>query len=94
MSTLSFSFVKKPTVLFDLHNSKKSESNTLILKQNFQELHSRFSDYQRVFTDGSKDGIKVGCANVSKHAQQILRLPDGSSVFTVEAKQSTWLWII
>ena len=64
-------------VLFDLHNGKKSESNPCILKQNFQELQSRFSDYQHVFTDGSKDSDKVGCAYVSKDAQQTLRLPDG-----------------
>ena len=38
---------------------KRSESNPFILKQNFQELQSRFSDYQHVFTDGSKDGDKV-----------------------------------
>ena len=69
-------------VLFDLHNGKKSESNPCHLKQNFQELQSRFSDYQHVFADGDK----VGCAYVSKDAQQTLRLPDGSSIFTAEAK--------
>lgn len=69
-----------------MHNGKKSESNPFILKQNFQELQSRFSDYQHVFTDGSKDGDKVGCAYISKDAQQTLRLPDGSSIFTAEAK--------
>ena len=86
MATLPSWCVKKPTVLFDLHNGKKSESNPCILKQNFQELQSRFSDCQHVFTDGSKDGDKVGCAYVSKDAQQTLRLPDGSSIFTAEAK--------
>ena len=78
--------VKKPIVLFDLHNGKKSESNPCILKQNFQELQSRFSDYQHVVTDGSKDGDKVGCAYESKDAQQTLRFPDGSSIFIAEAK--------
>ena len=86
MATLPSWCVKKPTVLFDLHNGKKSESNPCILKQNFQELQSRFSDYQHIFTDGSKDDDKVGCAYVSKDAQQTLRLPDGSSIFTAEAK--------
>ena len=86
MATLPSWCIKKPTVLFDLHNGKKSESNPCILKQNFQELQSRFSDYQHIFTDGSKDDDKVGCAYVSKDAQQTLRLPDGSSIFTAEAK--------
>ena len=86
MATLPSWCVKKPTVLFDLHNGKKSESNPCILKQNFQELQSLFSDYEHVFTDGSKDGDKVGCAYISKDVQQTLRLPDGSSIFTAEAK--------
>ena len=83
MATLPSWCVKKSTVLFDLHDGKTSESSPCILKQNFQELQSRFSD---VFTDGSKDEDKVRCAYVSKDAQQTLRLPDGSSIFTAEAK--------
>ena len=78
--------IKKPPVLFDLHNGKKSESNSFILKQNFQELQSRLSDYQHVLTAGSKDGDKLGCSYISKDVQQTLHLPDGSSIFTAEAK--------
>ncbi|MCG8078476.1 MAG: reverse transcriptase-like protein, partial [Candidatus Thiodiazotropha taylori] len=78
--------IKKPTIIFDLHDGKKSESNQDLLKQNFQILQSRYNDYQQVYTDGSKDGDKVGCAYVSKDTHQTLRLPDGSSIFTAEAK--------
>ena len=44
--------ITKPTILFDLHNRKKSLSDSHLMKQNFQELQSRLSDYQHIYTDG------------------------------------------
>ena len=57
--------IRKPNILFDLHTSKKTVSNSNILKQNFQVLQSRYTEYQHIYTDGSKDGEKVGCAVLS-----------------------------
>ena len=53
--------ITKATILFDLH-SKKSLSDSHLIKQNFQELQPRLSDYQHIYTDGSKVEDKVGCA--------------------------------
>ena len=78
--------ITKPTILFDLHNSKKSLSDSHLMKQNFQELHSRLSDYQHIYTDGSKVEDKVGCAYISGSHHEKIRLPDGSSIFTAESK--------
>ena len=33
-------YITKPIILFDLHNSKKSLSDSHLIKQNFQELQS------------------------------------------------------
>ena len=65
---------------------KKSESNPNLLKQNFHELQSNYTDYRHIYADGSKDKEKVGCAVLTKIYCQIIRIPDGSSVFTTEAK--------
>ena len=78
--------MKKPDILFDLHTSKKSASDSLIMKQNFHILQSRYTEYQHIYTDGSKDGQKVGCAFLYGNHFSSLRIPDGSSVFTAEAK--------
>ena len=43
-------------------------------------------DYNHIYTDGSKDDMKVGCAVVSGDYSETMRIPDGSSVFTAEAK--------
>ena len=78
--------MKKPDILFDLHTSKKSFSDSLIMKQNFHILQSRYTEYQHIYTDGSKDGEKVGCAFLYGNHFSSLRIPDGCSVFTAEAK--------
>ena len=43
-------------------------------------------DYKHIYTDGSKDDMKVGCAVVSDDFSETMRFPDGSSIFTAEAK--------
>ena len=43
-------------------------------------------DYKHIYTDGSKDDMKVGCAVVSDYFSETMRIPDGSSIFTAEAK--------
>ena len=78
--------ITKPTILFDLHNSRKSLPDSYLMKQNFQELQSRLSDYQHIYTDGSKVEDKVGCAYISGSHHEKIRLPDGSSIFTAESK--------
>ena len=75
-----------PNFLFDLHNSKKSFSDSHLMKQNFKELQSRLSDYQHIYTDGSKVDDKVGCAYILGSHHEKIRLPDGSSIFTAESK--------
>ena len=67
-------------------SEKKSESNPHLLKQNFHELQSYYSDHEHIYTDGSKDKEKVGCAAAKYDGCEKLRIPNGSSVFTAEAK--------
>ena len=43
-------------------------------------------DYKHIYTDGSKDDMNVGCAVVSDDFSKTMRIPDGSSIFTAEAK--------
>ena len=39
-----------------------------------------------IYTDGSKDKERVGCAVLRENDHQTMRIPDGSSIFTAEAK--------
>ena len=78
--------MKQPVLLSSLHSGKKSESNPHTLKYDFTRLQSRYKNYQQVYTDGSKEDSKVGCAVISANHSNMLRIPDDSSIFTAEAK--------
>ena len=78
--------MKPPEILFDLHSGKKSESNPHILKDDFRKMQSRYKNYQQIYTDGSKEDSKVGCAVISDNHSNMQRIPDDSSIFTAEAK--------
>ena len=78
--------MKPPEILFDLHSRKKSESNPHILKDDFRKMQSRYKNYQQIYTDGSKEDSKVGCAVISDNHSKMQRIPDDSSIVTAEAK--------
>ena len=78
--------MKPLEILFDLHSRKKSESNPHILKDDFRKMQSHYKIYQQIYTDGSKEDSKVGCAVISDNHSNMQRIPDDSSIFTAEAK--------
>ena len=49
-------------------------------------MQSRYKNYQHVYTDGSKEDSKVGCAFISGNHSNMQRIPDDTSIFTAEAK--------
>ena len=57
-----------------------------MLKDDFKRLRSRYKNYQQVYTDGSKEDSKVGCAVISGSHITMQLIPDNSSIFTAEAK--------
>ena len=75
--------MKQLEILFYLHSGKKSESNPHILKDDFRWLQSRYN-YQRIYTDGSKEDSEVGCAVISDNHSNMQRIPDDSSIFTLD----------
>ena len=78
--------MKQHEILFDLHTGKKYESNPHILKGYLRQLQNCYKNYQQVYTDGSKEDSKVGCAVISDNHSNMQRIPDDSSLFTAEAK--------
>ena len=65
--------MKPPKILFDLHSGKKSEANPHILKDDFRKVQSRYKNYQQIYTDGSKEDSKVGCAVISDNHSNTLK---------------------
>ena len=77
--------MKQPDILFYLHSGRKFESNPHVLKDDFRWLQSRYKNYQQVYTDGSKEDSKVGCAVLSDNHSNMQRILDDSSIFTSES---------
>ena len=71
--------------MFSLHSDKNLETSPIIMKSNVYELKSNYTDYKHMYTDCSKDSIKVGCAVVSDNYSENMRILDGISIFTTEA---------
>ena len=49
-------------------------------------MQSRYKSYQQIYTDGTKEDSKVGCAVISDNHNNMQHIPDDSSIFTAEAK--------
>ena len=49
-------------------------------------MQSRYKNYQHIYTHGSKEDSKVGCAVISDNHSNMQRIPDDSSIFTAKAK--------
>ena len=71
-------------VIFDLNNYKKSETDPSIYQNKFSEIRNTYSNYTFIFTDGSKDNDKVGCAAVFPEEELKCRLSSQASIYTAE----------
>ena len=73
-----------PNIIFDLCQFKKSDTAPEIFKSKFIEIASDYPHHKHIYTDGSKEEEKVGCATITHQQSSSIRLPDHSSVFTAE----------
>ena len=64
----------------------KNAPSPIIMKSSFNALKSNYTDCTPIYTDGSKDDMRVGCAVIYDNYSENVRIPDGSSIFTAEAK--------
>jgi len=55
-----------------------------IFKNHFYELCHSYSNYYRIYTDGSKSDDRVGVAVVHRNKIKCVRLPNTASIFRAE----------
>ena len=72
--------------LTHLADYNKDDTSPYLHKNEFKITEDQFSDFQHIYTDGSKCNELVACAYVTKNGTISYRLPDNISIFTAEAK--------
>ena len=77
--------IDPPHIIFYLNINKKSVKNPLFYQNKCLEIKSQYKDYFSIYTNGSKQDNKVGCASVHKQETAKIKLPDHSCIFSVEA---------
>ena len=62
------------------------DTNPLVFQGLFNDVQDKYSDHRFLYTDGSKDDHKVGCAVVSNFNIIKRRLPGHTSIYTAELR--------
>ena len=73
-----------PLIIYGLKTVKKVDTNPLVFQGLFNDVQDTYFDHQLLYTDGSKDDHKVGCAVVSNFNIVKRRLPGQASIYTAE----------
>lgn len=84
-------YIRDNMINFSLSILKKSETSPAKYVEEFNKVISRFSDYTKVFTDGSKSDSGVAFAtyyvrNESLCTESQVKIPEFVSIFASEAK--------
>ena len=76
----------RPKVNLHLSHFSKSETPPHIFIQKFNEIKDEHSYCTTIYTDGSKDNNRVGCAAIVNNLTIKERLPSNASIFTSEIR--------
>ena len=76
----------QPRVNLDLSNLCKKDTSSLVFIQKYNEIKDKHSYCTPIYTDGSKDNDRVGCAAIINNISIKQRLPSNASIFTAEIK--------
>ena len=76
----------QPRVNLDLSNLCKKDTSSLVFIQKYNEIKDEHSYCTPIYTDGSKDNDRVGCAAIINNISIKQRLPSNASIFTAEIK--------
>ena len=75
----------KPIIKLDLTKLSKTKTHPITFQENFLNIQYNFPDHHHhIYTDESKQGMKVGCAAVFQNQELLKRLPNESSIYSAE----------
>ena len=76
--------INQPIIKLDLTKLSKTKTHPITFQENFLNIQNKFPDYHHIYTDGSKQEMKVGCTAVFQNQELLKRLPNESSIYSAE----------
>ena len=76
--------INQPIIKLDLTKFSKTKTHPFTFQENFLNIQNNFPDHHHIYTDGSKQGMKVGCAAVFQNQELLKRLPNESSIYSAK----------
>ena len=62
----------------------QNQNTPITFQENFLNIQNNLPDHHHIYTDGSKQEMKVGCAAVFQNQELLKRLPNESSIYSAE----------
>ena len=76
--------INQPIIKLDLTKLSKIKTYPITFQENFLNIQNNFPDHHHIYTDGSKQEMKVGCAAVFQNQELLKCLPNESSIYSAE----------
>ena len=76
--------INQPIIKLDLTKLSKTKTHPITFQENFLNIQNNFPDHHHIYTDGSKQGMEVGCAAVFQNQELLKHLPNESSIYSAE----------
>ena len=76
--------IEQPKVILDLARYPKTKTNPTIYQEEITIIKNNHPDHLYIYTDGSKNKSKVGCAAILNNTKQSKRLTNKASIYSAE----------
>ena len=76
--------LNQPIIKLDLTKLSKTKTHPITFQENFLNIQNNFPDHHyHIYTDGSKQGMKVGCTTVFQSQELLKRLTNESLAMNI-----------
>ena len=76
--------INEPIITLDLIKLSKTKPHPIIFQENFLSIENNFPEYHHIYTDGSKQGMKVGSVAVFQNQELLKHLLYELSIYSAE----------
>ena len=67
--------ITQPIVKLELTKLSKTKTHPITFQEKFLNIQNNFPGYHHIYTDGSRLGMKVGCATIFQNQELLKHLP-------------------